>query len=106
MISEFDEAMAEAIGEAIAFIGTTEFFISGRRYTGDLSELGNNAFAIVIGGKEVLVTATLIAPLAQFGDALPGAESRLKCKGKAYRVASFSSDTISLHLQLASADSH
>ena len=105
-MSEFDEAMSEALGEAIGFIGSAEFQIGNRIYTGDLSELGQQTFAIVIGGKETIITATLIAPIGQFAGQLPADNTRLRVKSRWWKVASKSTDAISGTMNLTDPDAH
>ncbi len=105
-MSELADDMAEALGETIDFSGRTEFFIGSKKFTGDLSELGQQSFAIVVGGKETVVSATLVAELAQFGGTSPADNTRLRCKSQMWKVASKSSDTTSVTLNLTDADAH
>lgn len=103
-MSEFDDMMAGALEEAGEVFGQTAFAIDGRLYQGDLGELGENSYSIVVGGTEISVRSALLCGIAQFGGALPKSGTRLKIATRTFVIAGVSHDAVSVTLHLADPD--
>lgn len=106
-MSDFLKAISGGIAAAMQCFGTTKtFFIDGRELTGDLDELGGESYTIVIGGKELLVTAQLVCLVPQFNGVFPADGARLRMDGRLFVIAGHKSDDVALTLNLADPDAH
>jgi hypothetical protein len=102
-MSDFDDSMAEALGECLEEIGTTEFQIGDRTFQGDPDELGNRSYQIIDGGKEITVVSHVLCALAQFEGNVPQ-DGRLKIGEQLFTIAAVSQDKASVTFTLADPD--
>lgn len=105
-MSQFDSFIESSFAGALDVIGMTEFTISGEGYCGVINE--HAAVRIYDAeGKSYDYTATIVAPVDQFDGISTAtlekhfAGAKVECHGRAYKVESCSSDSISLTFTLS-----
>lgn len=103
-MSEFTDFLGAGLEESLDILGTTEFSIDALRFRGDLGELGEQSYALVLGGRELTVRSALLCAIGQFGAAIPKAGTRLKIGGTMYMIASVAQDAVSVTFGLADPD--
>lgn len=102
-MSDFDDAIAEGLADSLDFIGTTQFQIGNRTFQGDIDELGDRAYSIVDGGKEITVVSHLLCSISQFAGSIPQ-DGRVKIGGQVFTIATVTQDKASVTFTLADPD--